>query len=102
MPVPNVRELARKSILGNPVRLGIMIYLLAHERVFFKNLQNVLEISPGKLDSHLRTLKKEDFITIKKIIADRPRTVIIITEKGAVETKKYLRMLENLISKLSE
>jgi len=49
-----------------------------------------LEITPGNLDSHLKTLEREGFVKVKKVIADRPRTLIIITEKGAEETKKYL------------
>ncbi len=65
-----------------------MIYLLTREKAFFKELQDVLEITPGNLDSHLRTLERAGFVRIKKAIADRPRTIIIITEKGAEETKK--------------
>lgn len=41
-----LNELGRKSVLGNPIRLGIMIYLLTRERTFFKELQDVLSITP--------------------------------------------------------
>jgi len=95
-----LNELTKKSVLGNPVRLGIMIYLLTHKRAFFKELQEVLSVTPGNLDSHLRTLEKEGFVKIKKAIADRPRTIIIITEKGAEETKKYLKLLKEILNEL--
>ncbi len=93
-----LNELAKKSVLGNPIRLGIMIYLLTRERSFFKELQEVLEITPGNLDSHLKTLERDGFVKIKKVIADRPRTLVIITEKGAEETKKYLRLMKEILN----
>ncbi len=95
-----LKELAKKNVLGNPIRLGIMIYLLTRERAFFKELQDVLAVTPGNLDSHLRTLEREGFVKIKKAIADRPRTVVIITEKGADETKKYLKLLKEILNGL--
>jgi predicted transcriptional regulator len=49
-----LRELSRNHVLGNPIRLGIMLYLLPRERVLFKELLEVLEVTPGNLDSHLR------------------------------------------------
>ena len=91
------RELIENHALGNPIRLSIMLYLLPRGEVLFKELVEILEISPGNLDSHLKRLEKEGCVRIKKIIADRPRTSVEITEKGAVETGKYLRMLKGII-----
>ncbi len=93
-----LNELAKKNVLGNPIRLGIMIYLLTHEKAFFKDLQTILSVTPGNLDSHLRTLEKEGFVKIKKTLADRPRTIVMITEKGAKETKRYLKLLKEILN----
>ncbi len=93
-----LNELARKSVLGNPIRLGIMIYLLTRERAFFKELQDVLSVTPGNLDSHLKALEKEKFVEIKKVIADRPRTLVVITWKGAEETRRYLKLLKEILN----
>ncbi len=92
-----IKELARKHVLGNPVRLGIMLYLLPRGYALFHDLKNLLELSPGNLDSHLRTLQKNDYVKVKKILKDRPRTAVFLTDKGAEETKKYLKLLREAI-----
>ncbi|AIY91156.1 transcriptional regulator [Geoglobus acetivorans] len=90
----------RHEILGNPVRLGIMLYLLSRGRAAFSEIQRVLELTPGNLDSHLKTLEKAGMIGIKKVIADRPRTVVEITEKGVDETWEYVRKLKDALEGL--
>ena len=92
-----LRELSRNNTLGNPVRLGVMLYLLPRGRVLFKDLLEVLEVTPGNLDSHLRALEKAGYVKIYKVIADRPRTAVEITGKGAEETGKYLRALKEAL-----
>ena len=96
----SLRELSRNHILGNPIRLGIMLYLLPRGRALFKELLDVLEVTPGNLDSHLRTLEKAGYVELYKVFADRPRTAVRITQKGAEETRKYLRALKNVLSSL--
>jgi len=95
-----LRELVKNHVLGNPIRLGIMLYLLPRERVLFKELQKVLDVTPGNLDSHLKTLERTGYIKMKKVFADRPRTAVEITDKGAEETGKYLRMLKKLLDQV--
>jgi len=94
----NLRELVKNHILGNPTRLAVMIYLLPRGRVLFKELLAVLDLTPGNLDSHLKTLEKAGYVKIYKVFADRPRTAVKITEKGAVEAGRYLRSLKEALS----
>ncbi len=94
------RELIENHALGNSVRLSIILYLLPRGKVLFKELAEILEITPGNLDSHLKRLEKEGYVRIKKVIADRPRTVVEITEKGAEETGRYIRILKTLVEKI--
>ena len=93
-----LRDIVRHPVLGNSVRLGIMLYLLPREKVLFKALQNVLELTPGNLDSHLKFLKKHGYVEVRKVIADRPRTAVWITDLGAKETMKYIKILKNALS----
>ncbi len=93
----SLRELTRNHVLGNPVRLGIMLYLLPRGRVLFKELLGVLEVTPGNLDSHLRTLEKAGYVKLYKVFADRPRTAVRITEKGAEGTARYMRALKSVL-----
>ncbi len=93
-------ERLKNNVLGNPIRLGVMIYLLPRGKAFFKELVNVLEVTPGNLDSHLRTLEKSGYVKTKKVIADRPRTFVEITDIGIEETKKYLEILRRILDNL--
>ncbi len=91
-------EIAKNSVLGNSVRLGIMLYLLPRRKVLFKTLQEVLELTPGNLDSHLKFLKRHGYVEVRKIIADRPRTAVWITDLGAEETMEYIKVLKEAFS----
>ncbi len=88
-----LRELTKKHPLGNPTRLAVMLYLLPRGRLLFKDLQRALELTPGNLDSHLKALEKTGYVKIYKVFADRPRTAVEITDKGAEKTGEYLRAL---------
>ncbi len=92
-----LKEMAKNNVLGNPVRLGIMLYLLPRGKALFINIQRVLNVTPGNLDSHLKSLQREGFVRIKKILADRPRTAVWITDLGAEKTRNYINLLRKVI-----
>ncbi|WP_297437282.1 transcriptional regulator [Thermococcus sp.] len=92
-----LKELAKNHILGSPIRLGIMLYLLPREKALFKELLDVLEVTPGNLDSHLKTLEKANYVEIYKVLADRPRTAVRITGEGIEKTGEYLRALKEAL-----
>jgi DNA-binding MarR family transcriptional regulator len=96
------RELIENHALGSPVRLSIMLYLLPRGRVLFRDLLEILEVTPGNLDSHLKRLEKERYVKLKKVIVDRPRTAVEITEKGAREVGGYLKALKNLVGEVEK
>lgn len=97
-----LRELSSNSVLGNPIRLAIMLYLLPRERALFRDLQNLLDVTPGNLDSHIKALEKAGYVKVYKVIADRPRTAVKITDKGAEETGKYLKALKKALEGVEE
>jgi DNA-binding MarR family transcriptional regulator len=87
----------KNHALGNPIRLGIMLYLLPRGKALFRDLHRVLDVTPGNLDSHLRALEREGYVEVFKVIADRPRTAVKITEKGAREAGNYLKTLKKAL-----
>lgn len=93
-----LKELTNNHVLGNPIRLAIMLYLLPRTRVLFKDLLGVLELTPGNLDSHLRVLEKAGYVKLTKVFTNRPRTAVEITEKGAQKTGEYLKLLRELLN----
>ena len=95
-----IRELAKNHVLGNPVRLAIMLYLLPRERALFRDILRVLELTPGNLDSHLKALQREGYVEVYKVFADRPRTAVRITDKGVEETGKFMETLREVLDGL--
>lgn len=82
------------------LRLAIMIYLLAKNRVFFTDLVEALNITPGNLWSHLEKLRDEGLINIRYVISGRPRAVISITEKGFEETIQLFKNMVEILNRI--
>ncbi len=76
-----------------------MIYLLARRRVFFTDLLNIFNITPGNLWSHLEKLKSDGLVEVRYVIRGRPKTLIVITEEGY---RKTLDLLQSLLSLIDE
>ncbi len=87
----------RGHTLNNPIRLGIMVFLLSRAKTSFKTLQELLELTPGNLDFHLKALEREGYVRLRKAIMDRPRTVVEITDRGVEETRRYLTELRRVL-----
>ncbi|ASJ16572.1 transcriptional regulator [Thermococcus chitonophagus] len=94
-----LKKLVKNHALGNPVRLGVMVFLIPRRKALFKDLLKVLEVTPGNLDFHLKILEKEGYVKIYKVFADRPRTIVEATDEGVAKTKEFLRTLMVLVSK---
>ena len=88
-----LEELLRDPVIVNPVRLAILLYLFHRNWVLVSELVKVLEVTPGNLDSHLRTLKKEELVEMKRVFRERPRVMVRITDKGVERTRNLLKLL---------
>ncbi len=92
----------RKSVLGAPVRLAIMIYLISRGKMYFSDLLKTLDVTPGNLWSHLKKLEEEGMIVTKRVFAVRPRVQVVITEKGISETITYIRTIRKVLEEIAE
>ncbi|PHR74190.1 MAG: transcriptional regulator [Lutibacter sp.] len=80
------------------VRLGIMSALVVNEYVDFTTLKELLGVTDGNLASHLKSLEKEEYITIEKqFIGRKPNTKYSVTKLGKIEFTKHINALEKLI-----
>ncbi|WFO75470.1 transcriptional regulator [Desulfurococcaceae archaeon MEX13E-LK6-19] len=91
-----VKTLAKNKVFGAPVRLAVMIYLLAREEAYFSDLVQVLDLTPGNLWSHLKKLESEGYIVLKRVIADRPRVKIALTQKGYEKIMEIILMIKKI------
>ena len=67
----------------NKVRLGIMSMLMVNEWVDFKTFKEMLELTDGRLASHLKALEENDFLEIRKqFIGKKPNTSYKATKQG--------------------
>lgn len=81
-------------VLFHPARIVIMKTFYKHANVEFRDLQNNLQLTAGSLASHLRALKKNEYVREhKEIVGNRPRTTYEMTEKGRKAFGKFRRSL---------
>ena len=85
-------------ILSQNTRLAIMVTMISKKRIIFTELQKILEITPGNLDSHLKKLENQFYIRIRKtLINNSPRTIVIITNEGFRSTLTYISKLKSTL-----
>ncbi|MFD1769136.1 winged helix-turn-helix domain-containing protein [Sphingobacterium suaedae] len=86
------------KIFENRIRLQVMSILVANESYDFSSLKEILDVTDGNLASNLKTLEKEEYISVEKSFVDRkPNTRYRRTEKGKRAFENHLTALESLI-----
>ncbi len=80
------------------VRLGIMSILLVDEWVDFNTLKERLELTDGRLASHIRALEKATYLEVRKrFVGRKPNTSYRVTEAGRTAFNRHLDALEKLL-----
>lgn len=91
----------KDRILGPPASLTIMLLLYGHSRVQFSTLQQLLGLTPGNLNHHLRRLAKEGYIEVsKRFFARRLVTTISITTQGRSAFKRYVERFKAFLNRV--
>jgi len=82
----------------NKVRLGIMSMLMVNDWVDFKTLKEMLDLTDGRLASHIKSLEENEFIEVKKeFVGRKPLTSYSATKKGRKAFSDHLDALEELL-----
>lgn len=82
----------------NKVRLGIMSALVVNEFLDFSTLKDLLDVTDGNLASHLKSLEKSEYVTLKKEFLDRkPNTKYYATADGKNAFKRHINAIEQLL-----
>jgi len=75
-----------------------MSALIVNEYLDFNTLKELLDVTDGNLASHLKSLEKTNYITVKKEFLDRkPNTRYFATAVGQTPVKKHIAAIENLL-----
>ncbi len=94
LPTPGVLD----KVLVNPKRFMIATILYLRGPTTMAELQRMLGLSWGDLDSQLRALKANGYISTRKIITrSGPRTLAELTPKGRASYENLLDTLDKII-----
>jgi len=75
-----------------------MSALVVNEFVDFNNLKLLLDVTDGNLATHLKSLERKGYVTIKKEFLDRkPNTKYFATREGKKAFIKHIQAIEKLI-----
>ena len=89
------------KVFTTSARLTIMILVYTHKKIKFSDLQDLLHLTPGNLDHHIKKLEEVNYVTTyKKFYPGRPLTVVEITEYGKEAFKEYIKNLRDLLNKI--
>jgi DNA-binding MarR family transcriptional regulator len=78
-----------------------MLILFSHKKILLNELKDVLQLSSGNLDHHIRKLLNVGYITTRKsLFPARPLTVVEITPKGYDEFKDYLHKMREILNQI--
>lgn len=86
------------EIIHAPVRLSIMAALAAADRVEFRYLRDLLEVSDSLLSKHMSTLETAGYVqVVKGYHGKRPRTWLTLTRTGRAAYTDYLTALNQVL-----
>lgn len=92
-----IKEL--NKIFDSRIRLGIMSALVVNEFMDFNSLKDLLEVTDGNLASHMKSLEKEQYVTVqKRFVGRKPNTNFRATPAGKKAFEKHLDSLEKLMN----
>ena len=93
-----------KRIFHEPNRLAILSALSrAANGLTFRELKEDCDLTDGNLSRHLKALEEAAVIRIeKKFVGSRPRTTVLLTDKGRENFVEYLQALEEVLIKAAE
>ena len=96
--------LGLKKIFHEPSRLAIMSALCRSiDPLSFGQLKEECELTDGNLSSHLKMLEDAGVVAIVKSSANsKPRTEILLTERGRESFIDYLKALEGVLRNAAE
>ena len=90
------------KVFDHKVRLGIMSVLMVNEQVDFSTLKEMLEVTDGRLASHMKVLEAESFVKVEKnFVGRKPKTTYAATPQGRKAFNDHLDALEKLIRNIN-
>lgn len=93
--------LERGGIFSAQQRFTIMLLLYLHKKAGFTELQNLLGLTPGNLDHHIRRLEEVGYVKTRHVLDWRPLKVVEISKLGAHAFREYAINLRQLLEQVT-
>ena len=93
---------SEERVFQSQPRFSIMYLLFLKRKIGFIELKELLGLTPGNLDHHIKKLEDVGFVDSRRIISWRPLVVITITPTGATTFRNYILKLKGLLSDIPE
>jgi DNA-binding MarR family transcriptional regulator len=75
-----------------------MYLLFLKRRIGFIELKQLLGLTPGNLDHHIRKLEETGLVRSRRTISWRPLVVVEITPSGGDTFREYIIKLKGLLA----
>jgi DNA-binding MarR family transcriptional regulator len=86
------------AVLHQPIRTRIVAYLVGRGDATFTELKQVLDVSDGNLESHLKKLVAARYVATRKDdSATRTQTVYSLTRSGNAALRQYVANLQRVL-----
>ena len=89
---------SEERVFQSQPRFSILYLLFLKRKIGFIELKQLLGLTPGNLDHHIRKLEEIDCVSSRRIISWKPLVIIAITPTGADLFRKYILKLKGLLS----
>ena len=85
-------------ILHQPLRTRIVAYLSARNEATFTELKQLMDVTDGNLEAHIKKLCAADYLAKNKQTGQgRPQTFYQLTDLGKNAFKHYVKQLQHLL-----
>lgn len=86
------------AVLHQPLRTRIVAYLSTRGEATFTELKQLLGVTDGNLEAHIKKLRAADYVVTHKEKGEgRPQTFYRLTKQGKDAFKLYVNKLQNLL-----
>ncbi len=86
------------AVLHQPIRTRIVAYLVGRREATFTELKQVLQVSDGNLESHLKKLLAAKYVTTRKDDRGvRMQTVYSLTKHGQAALRQSIANLQRML-----
>lgn len=93
---------AEEKVFQSQPRFSIMYLLFLKRKIGFIELKQLLSLTPGNLDHHIRKLEEIDLVVSRRMLSWRPLVIIAITPSGVEIFRKYIFKLKGLLSNIPD